>query len=275
MQKHKEKEEKKKEGKRKVTSEAAGDSEERGSKRKKEEVSEGARFLRTKRSRQPSQSKLMVCKVCTEICNNKVIVCFVLSWGFFLFSGWKGSGFRSRPATREDYRSDGFEWRANVPYEVVRVSFFFPKSTYSLQMECNLNPDRHYATSEVFSFTPVENSSCYNEEKANLGERSTRFPPIKSMWSAFDLSVWTLDRFLPFSSFFFFFFIPDFLKPSHWSWTKRTVVGGSPQLLGKNVHLELIWSLRKYLKVTDFSLSAVPPHVLPPPLPYASPRDLK
>ncbi|XP_078101351.1 chromobox protein homolog 3-like [Sander vitreus] len=41
MKKHKEKEEKKKEGKRKVVSEASGDSEERGSKRKKEEVSEG------------------------------------------------------------------------------------------------------------------------------------------------------------------------------------------------------------------------------------------
>lgn len=38
MQKHKEKEEKKKEGKRKVPAEASGDSEERGSKRKKEEV---------------------------------------------------------------------------------------------------------------------------------------------------------------------------------------------------------------------------------------------
>lgn len=38
MQKHKEKEEKKKEGKRKVSNEASGDSEERGSKRKKEEV---------------------------------------------------------------------------------------------------------------------------------------------------------------------------------------------------------------------------------------------
>lgn len=38
MDKHKEKEEKKKEAKRKVTSEPSGDSEERGSKRKKEEV---------------------------------------------------------------------------------------------------------------------------------------------------------------------------------------------------------------------------------------------
>ncbi|TDH10094.1 hypothetical protein EPR50_G00071410 [Perca flavescens] len=38
MQKHKEKEEKKKEGKRKVVSEASGDSEEQGSKRKKEEI---------------------------------------------------------------------------------------------------------------------------------------------------------------------------------------------------------------------------------------------
>lgn len=38
MQKHKEKEEKKKEGKRKGPTEAAGDSEERGTKRKKEEV---------------------------------------------------------------------------------------------------------------------------------------------------------------------------------------------------------------------------------------------
>uniref|UniRef100_A0A8C3AM83 Chromobox 1 n=1 Tax=Cyclopterus lumpus TaxID=8103 RepID=A0A8C3AM83_CYCLU len=41
MQKHKEKEEKKKEGKRKVVSEASGDSEERGSKRKKEEKARG------------------------------------------------------------------------------------------------------------------------------------------------------------------------------------------------------------------------------------------
>uniref|UniRef100_A0A8C9XI60 Chromobox 1 n=1 Tax=Sander lucioperca TaxID=283035 RepID=A0A8C9XI60_SANLU len=40
MQKHKEKEEKKEEGNRKVVSEASGDSEERGSKRKEEEVSE-------------------------------------------------------------------------------------------------------------------------------------------------------------------------------------------------------------------------------------------
>lgn len=40
MQKHKEKEEKKKESKRKATSETSGDSEERGSKRKKEEVNE-------------------------------------------------------------------------------------------------------------------------------------------------------------------------------------------------------------------------------------------
>uniref|UniRef100_A0A8C9ZN78 Chromobox 1 n=1 Tax=Sander lucioperca TaxID=283035 RepID=A0A8C9ZN78_SANLU len=47
MQKHKEKEEKKKEGKRKVVHEASGDSEERGSKRKKEEVSEGKRLLQT------------------------------------------------------------------------------------------------------------------------------------------------------------------------------------------------------------------------------------
>ncbi|XP_039676160.1 chromo domain protein LHP1-like [Perca fluviatilis] len=44
MQKHKEKEKK---GKRKVVSEASGDSEERGSKRKKEEVSEGKRLLQT------------------------------------------------------------------------------------------------------------------------------------------------------------------------------------------------------------------------------------
>ena len=49
MQKHKEKEEKKKEGKRKVVSEASGDSEERGSKRK-EEVSEGMRLLQTEES---------------------------------------------------------------------------------------------------------------------------------------------------------------------------------------------------------------------------------
>lgn len=41
MQKHKEKEEKKKEGKRKASTEASGDSEERGSKRKKEEVKKG------------------------------------------------------------------------------------------------------------------------------------------------------------------------------------------------------------------------------------------
>ncbi|XP_039634555.1 chromobox protein homolog 1-like [Perca fluviatilis] len=51
MQKHKEKEEKKKkEGKRRVVSEASGDSEERGSKRKKEEVSEGKRFLQSEES---------------------------------------------------------------------------------------------------------------------------------------------------------------------------------------------------------------------------------
>uniref|UniRef100_A0A8C9XFT2 Chromobox 1 n=1 Tax=Sander lucioperca TaxID=283035 RepID=A0A8C9XFT2_SANLU len=50
MQKHKEKEEKKKEGKRKVVSEVSGDSEERGSKRKKEEVSEGKRLLQTEES---------------------------------------------------------------------------------------------------------------------------------------------------------------------------------------------------------------------------------
>lgn len=42
MQKHKEKEEKKKEGKRKVPTEASGDSEERASKRKKEEVKKTA-----------------------------------------------------------------------------------------------------------------------------------------------------------------------------------------------------------------------------------------
>uniref|UniRef100_A0A8D0CT63 Chromobox 1 n=1 Tax=Sander lucioperca TaxID=283035 RepID=A0A8D0CT63_SANLU len=47
MQKHKEKEEKKKEGNRK---EASGDSEERGSKRKKEEVSEGKKLLQTEES---------------------------------------------------------------------------------------------------------------------------------------------------------------------------------------------------------------------------------
>uniref|UniRef100_A0A8C9XGC2 Chromobox 1 n=1 Tax=Sander lucioperca TaxID=283035 RepID=A0A8C9XGC2_SANLU len=47
MQKHKEKEEKKKEGKRNVVSEVSGDSEERGSKRKEEEVSEGKRLLQT------------------------------------------------------------------------------------------------------------------------------------------------------------------------------------------------------------------------------------
>ena len=52
MQKHKEKEEKKKEGKRKVASEASGDSEDRGSKRKKEEVSRGGKFLKTKESQQ-------------------------------------------------------------------------------------------------------------------------------------------------------------------------------------------------------------------------------
>ncbi|KAI3359420.1 hypothetical protein L3Q82_002923 [Scortum barcoo] len=46
MQKHKEKEEKKKEGKRKVTSEASGDSEERGSKRKKEEGEKARGFGR-------------------------------------------------------------------------------------------------------------------------------------------------------------------------------------------------------------------------------------
>lgn len=40
MQKYKEKEEKKKEGKRKATSEAPGEPEERGSKKKKEEVRE-------------------------------------------------------------------------------------------------------------------------------------------------------------------------------------------------------------------------------------------
>uniref|UniRef100_A0A8C9XCZ4 Chromobox 1 n=1 Tax=Sander lucioperca TaxID=283035 RepID=A0A8C9XCZ4_SANLU len=50
MQKHKEKEEKKKEGKRNVVSEVSGDSEERGSKRKKEEVSEGKRLLQTEES---------------------------------------------------------------------------------------------------------------------------------------------------------------------------------------------------------------------------------
>uniref|UniRef100_A0A8C9Y403 Chromo domain-containing protein n=1 Tax=Sander lucioperca TaxID=283035 RepID=A0A8C9Y403_SANLU len=50
MQKHKEKEEKKKEGNRKVVSETSGDSEERGSKRKKEEVSEGKRLLQTEES---------------------------------------------------------------------------------------------------------------------------------------------------------------------------------------------------------------------------------
>ncbi|XP_039634262.1 chromobox protein homolog 1-like [Perca fluviatilis] len=47
MQKHEEEEEEKKEGKRKGVSEASGDSEERGSKRKKEEVSQGKRLLRT------------------------------------------------------------------------------------------------------------------------------------------------------------------------------------------------------------------------------------
>uniref|UniRef100_A0A8D0AIV5 Chromobox 1 n=1 Tax=Sander lucioperca TaxID=283035 RepID=A0A8D0AIV5_SANLU len=50
MQKHKEKEEKKKEGKRKVVIEASGDSEERGSKRKKEEVSEGYSRLKSPRN---------------------------------------------------------------------------------------------------------------------------------------------------------------------------------------------------------------------------------
>nr|XP_046271753.1 chromobox protein homolog 1a [Scatophagus argus] len=46
MQKHKEKEEKKKEGKRKVSTEATGDSEERGSKRKKEEGEKARGFGR-------------------------------------------------------------------------------------------------------------------------------------------------------------------------------------------------------------------------------------
>ncbi|XP_049925249.1 chromobox protein homolog 1-like [Epinephelus moara] len=46
MQKHKEKEEKKKEGKRKVVSETSGDSEERGSKRKKEEGEKARGFGR-------------------------------------------------------------------------------------------------------------------------------------------------------------------------------------------------------------------------------------
>ncbi|XP_028268030.1 chromobox protein homolog 1-like [Parambassis ranga] len=46
MQKHKEKEEKKKEGKRKAASEASGDSEERGSKRKKEEGEKARGFGR-------------------------------------------------------------------------------------------------------------------------------------------------------------------------------------------------------------------------------------
>uniref|UniRef100_UPI0037E8C05D chromobox protein homolog 1a n=1 Tax=Semicossyphus pulcher TaxID=241346 RepID=UPI0037E8C05D len=46
MQKHKEKEEKKKEAKRKVTTEASGDSEERGSKRKKEEGEKARGFGR-------------------------------------------------------------------------------------------------------------------------------------------------------------------------------------------------------------------------------------
>ncbi|CAF90384.1 unnamed protein product, partial [Tetraodon nigroviridis] len=46
MQKHKEKEEKKKEGKRKVSNEASGDSEERGSKRKKEEGEKARGFGR-------------------------------------------------------------------------------------------------------------------------------------------------------------------------------------------------------------------------------------
>lgn len=54
MQKHKEKEEKKKEGKRKVASEASGDSEERGSKRKKEEVSQGDGLL-LKQSARPQK----------------------------------------------------------------------------------------------------------------------------------------------------------------------------------------------------------------------------
>lgn len=58
MQKHKEKEEKKKEGKRKVTSEASGDSEERGSKRKKEEVSEGDFMLQTKDSQQLARPQI-------------------------------------------------------------------------------------------------------------------------------------------------------------------------------------------------------------------------
>ncbi|KAL7377911.1 hypothetical protein ABVT39_006119 [Epinephelus coioides] len=49
MQKHKEKEEKKKEGKRKVVSEASGDSEERGSKRKKEEARGFGRGLQPER----------------------------------------------------------------------------------------------------------------------------------------------------------------------------------------------------------------------------------
>uniref|UniRef100_A0A8D0DCJ1 Chromobox 1 n=1 Tax=Sander lucioperca TaxID=283035 RepID=A0A8D0DCJ1_SANLU len=51
MQKHKENEEKKKEGKRKVVSEALGDSEARGSKRKKEEVREGRGYSRLKSPR--------------------------------------------------------------------------------------------------------------------------------------------------------------------------------------------------------------------------------
>lgn len=46
MQKHKEKEEKKKEGKRKIVSETSGDSEERGSKRKKEESEKARGFGR-------------------------------------------------------------------------------------------------------------------------------------------------------------------------------------------------------------------------------------
>ncbi|XP_041812451.1 chromobox protein homolog 1a [Chelmon rostratus] len=50
MQKHKEKEEKKKEGKRKATNETSGDSEERGTKRKKEEVSKAEMLLQTKES---------------------------------------------------------------------------------------------------------------------------------------------------------------------------------------------------------------------------------
>ncbi|TMS15477.1 Chromobox protein-like protein 5, partial [Larimichthys crocea] len=81
MQKHKEKEEKKKEGKRKVTSEASGDSEERGSKRKKEE-------------------------------------------------GEKARGFRQRSAAGEDYWSDRLQWRADVPHEVVVISFYEERLTW-------------------------------------------------------------------------------------------------------------------------------------------------